>query len=353
MSDQSAGKQMIPWADLMRGVAIALVVVIHVSGQLTGAWGKIPTDQWIIADIYGGTARVAVPLFFMISGYLLLPRSESLRDFYAKRMMKILIPLVVWSLIYLGWYCGTHPGTCSPALLWKMLLPPGGYYHLWFLYSLLSIYLILPLLRLMIRAETERTILWYLVMLWLIFQPIITTANTFWNAGIRFAPPLTTGFVCFFVLGYLLGEIPLSRNRILLSVAAWVIGTLITILGTYVRTRSAGQFDGFFYDFVSPNVILASAATFLLLRWLSDRKPFTYPNVLSIIRSLATGAFGIYLIHVIVIEVLSGWLPFVQINSFMGNALWSIPLVSTIVFLVSFLITRLIQKIPALRRIVP
>jgi surface polysaccharide O-acyltransferase-like enzyme len=189
--------------------------------------------------------------------------------------------------------------------------------------------------------------------LWLIFQPIITFANTFWNAGIRFTPPLTAGFACFFVLGYLLGEIPLSRNRILLSAAVWIIGMLITIPGTYVRTRSAGQFDGFFYDFVSLNVILASAAAFLLLRWLSDWKPFMNPNILSIIRSLATAAFGIYLIHVIVIEVLSGWLPFVQINSFMGNAWWSIPLASTVVFLVSFLMIRLLQKIPVLRPIVP
>jgi surface polysaccharide O-acyltransferase-like enzyme len=353
MSDQSTGKQIVPWADLIRVVAIYLVVVIHVSGQSTDAWGKIPTDQWIIADIYGGMARVAVPLFFMISGYLLLPRSESLRDFYAKRMTKILIPFVIWSLIYLGWYCGTHPGTCTPALAWKMLRPPGAYYHLWFLYSLLSVYLILPILRLIIRPDTERAILWYLIILWLIFQPILTFANTFWNADIRFTPPLTTGFACFFVLGYLLGEIPLSRHRILLSVAGWGIGILITVLGTYIRTRSAGQFDGFFYDFVSLNIILASAAAFILLRWLSDWKPFTNPKVLSILRSLATAAFGIYLIHVIVKEVLSGWLPFVQINSLMGNAWWSIPLTSTVVFLVSFLMTRLLQRIPVLRPMVP
>jgi surface polysaccharide O-acyltransferase-like enzyme len=68
---------------------------------------------------------------------------------------------------------------------------------------------------------------------------------------------------------------------------------------------------------------------------------------------LAAAAFGIYIIHVMVMEVLSGWLPFVQINAFMGHALWSIPLVSTLVFLLSFLITRILQKIPVLRHIVP
>src|SRR6266516_4855156 len=135
MDGQTSRKEIITWVDFIRVVAIFLVVVIHVSGQLTNVWGKIPNIQWIIADIYGGVARVSVPLFFMISGYLLLPRSESLSVFYTKRMPKLLIPLMVWSLIYLGWFCGNHPNTCTPKLVWNLLLVQGTYYHLWFLYS--------------------------------------------------------------------------------------------------------------------------------------------------------------------------------------------------------------------------
>ena len=353
MSDQTARKETITWVDLIRVVAIFLVVVIHVSGQLTNIWGKIPVDQWIIADIYGGIARVAVPLFFMISGYLLLPRSESLSVFYTKRMLKILIPFLVWSLIYLGWYCGNHPNTCTPSLAWDLLLVQGTYYHLWFLYSLISIYLILPVLRLMIKPDTDNRILWYLIVLWLIFQPVLTSAHKFWNFSIKLNAPLATGFVCYFVLGYLLAEITLSRTRIILSTAIWVIGTLITIFGTYLFTRNSGQFEGFFYDFVSINVILISSAAFLLLRWVSERKPFTSPNAQAMLRTIATRTFGIYLIHILIIEVLSSWIPFLHINSLMGNAIWSVPLVSTVVFTLSFLIVRILQKIPILKYIVP
>lgn len=353
MSNPTDRKATILWIDFIRVVAIFLVVVVHVSGQLTNAWGEIPTDQWILADIYGGLARICVPLFFMISGYLLLPRSESLGVFYTKRMTKLLIPLVVWSLIYLGWYCGGHPNTCTPRFAWDLLLRQGTYYHLWFLYSLLSIYLILPVLRLMIRPDTDKRILWYLLGLWLIFQPILTTAHRFWDFSIKLSAPLATGFVCFFVLGYLLGEIALSRARMILSSVIWVMSTLITVLGTYLSTRNSGQFDGFFYDFVSLNVILASGAAFLLLRWISERKLFTSAGVHVFMRALATGTFGIYLIHVIVIETLRYGIPSLQVSSFMGNAIWSIPFVSTIVFIVSFLIVRILQKIPILKYIVP
>jgi surface polysaccharide O-acyltransferase-like enzyme len=189
--------------------------------------------------------------------------------------------------------------------------------------------------------------------LWLIFQPILTTAHKFWNFSIKFNAPLATGFACYFVLGYLLGEITLSRTRVILSTAVWLVATAITIIGTYLFTRMSSQFEGFFYDFVSLNVIFASSAAFLLLRWISEREPFTSPNGYTILRTLATSTFGIYLIHILVIEVLSSWIPFLHINTFMGNAVWSVSLVSTAVFVASFLIVRILQKIPILKYIVP
>src|SRR5512135_85584 len=126
------GRPIIYWADLIRVLAIYLVVVIHVSGQLTGAWGRIPEAQWLIADLYGGIARVGVPLFFMLSGFLLLPRSESLRSFYSKRMIKIVIPFIVWSAIYIGLDCAGNPGKCTTDYLLQFILLKRTYFHLWF-----------------------------------------------------------------------------------------------------------------------------------------------------------------------------------------------------------------------------
>ncbi len=226
MDVQPGQKQFMLWADLIRVVATFLVITVHVSGQITNVWGKVPEVDWFIANIYGGIARICVPLFFMISGYLLLPRSESLGTFYRKRIPKILIPLIAWSLIYLGWYCGNHPGTCTPPLIQNLLFVQGAYYHLWFLYSLLGIYLILPVLRLMFRPEADRKILWYLIGLWLVFQSFLTFVNHFWGLRVGISAPLATGFVGFFILGYLLGSWKLSRLMVYLAAAAWVLATL-------------------------------------------------------------------------------------------------------------------------------
>jgi surface polysaccharide O-acyltransferase-like enzyme len=205
----------------------------------------------------------------------------------------------------------------------------------------------------MIRPDTDKRILWYLIVLWLIFQPVLTIAHKFWNFSIKINAPLATGFVCYFVLGYLLGEITLSRTRIIFSTVIWVISALITIVGTYLFTRNSDQFDGFFYDFVSLNVIFAASAAFLLLRWISEANIFASSNAYALMRTFAISTFGIYLVHILVIEVLSGWIPLVHINSFMSNAIWSVPLVSIVVFMLSFLIVRILQKMPVLKYIVP
>ncbi len=349
MDGRPPAKKYIAWADLIRVVAIFLVVVIHVSGQLTNVWGQIPTDQWMIANIYGSIARISVPLFFMMSGYLLLPRTESLRSFYTKRMPKVVLPFIFWSVIYLTVFCGGQPATCTPGFLWQYITLQRTYFHLWFLYSLISIYFILPVLRLMIRPETDRKVLWYLIGLWLIFQPGWAITSQFFHFEINMRSPIASGFLPYFVLGYLLGTIELSPSRTILSAATFLVGTAITIFGTYLMTASSGKFNGFFYDFVSIGVIMASAASMLLLRRLGETQRFMSPRMQSVTRSLATVSFGIYLIHVLII----GGLGILHVNTFMGYALWSAPLVSAAVFIISYIIVRLMQKIPVIRLTVP
>ncbi len=141
----------------------------------------------------------------------------------------------------------------------RLLLVTGTYYHLWFLYTLISIYLILPFLRLAFKPEADKKVFWYLMGLWLIFQPVLTIARQVWNFNINISPPLATGFLCFFMLGYLLGEMTLSRSRVILSIVLWILGAAATAVGAYLLTLRSGAYNGVFYDFVSLNVIVASA----------------------------------------------------------------------------------------------
>src|SRR5512140_1122725 len=327
------------WADLIRVLAIYLVVVIHTSGQITNLWGKVPLAQWLMGE----------PLFFMLSGFLLLPRTESLRDFYSKRMLKIAIPFVVWSAIYLAVDCSGKPGVCTRDYLMQYVLLRKTFFHLWFLYSLLGIYFILPLLRLAIRPGMSTTVLWYVIVLWIIFQPIRTLMDQFLHWSININAPLATGFLPYFFLGYLLGDVALTRKRLILAGLVFVAGCLITIIGTYILTQHDGQFNGYFSDYTPIGVIPATGAAFLLLRRLSDVGFFATERFHSFMRTVAGSTFGLYLVHVLILWGLER----LGITTLIGFALWSVPLVATVVFTLAFFAARILQKIPVVREIVP
>jgi surface polysaccharide O-acyltransferase-like enzyme len=85
--------------DLIRAVAIFLVVMVHVcDGRLFHDF----SDKWAIANLRASTARTGVPLFFILSGALMLTRSESLTHLLTQRVLREAMITFVWSLIYGG-----------------------------------------------------------------------------------------------------------------------------------------------------------------------------------------------------------------------------------------------------------
>lgn len=352
MAQKTAYTRYLYWADFIRVIAIFLVVVIHVTAGLLYGWGKIPLSNWMTGNIYDSAARISVPLLFMISGSLLLAKDEPLKDFLLKRAGKLLIPFIFWSLVYLFWRCQVNDGVCTPRVVLRLFLLDGTYYHLWFLYALIGLYLVTPLLRL-IAASNAKSILWYLIALWVFFQPVTAVLDKVWDLQIGISAPMATGFVGFFVLGHLLGEIPPSSRQAALAFVIWLLSTAATAAGTYFMSATAGEFAEFFYDYLSLNVILASASSFLLLKSLSSQEFMGRPAVSRLVRTAARGSFGIYLIHVLVLDIVGGHIPLIHFNVEMGNPVWSIPLVSVIAFVTSFCAVYVMQKISILNRVVP
>ena len=130
------------WVDLVRVVGAFLVVVAHISYQGSGSV--------LISSYYFVLSRVAVPLFFMVSGYLLLRKEEPYGDFFRKRALKVFVPFLIWSVIYLLW---KREGFDLPfslklvaSYILKIVRGPREN-HLWFFYALIGLYLFTPILR--------------------------------------------------------------------------------------------------------------------------------------------------------------------------------------------------------------
>lgn len=132
------------WIDWMRVAACFMVMVVHalepfyIGGE--GALIRTEADVWWAA-LFNSVVRMCVPLFIIASSYLLFPLHSSTREFFHKRIVRVLVPFAVWSLIY-AWQGGDFASNLYN-LLFNFNYHAG---HLWFVYMLFGIYLLIPML---------------------------------------------------------------------------------------------------------------------------------------------------------------------------------------------------------------
>jgi surface polysaccharide O-acyltransferase-like enzyme len=142
--------------DLIRTVAILLVILVHATLFPYSVEGLMTTGaqiDWWTTNVYGALANIGVPLFVMLSGVLLLNPSkadEPLGVFFKKRVARIALPLAFWTAAYFVWGYYMHGYALTTTNIIQGLLG-GSYYHLWFLYLLVGLYLATPVLRVLVK----------------------------------------------------------------------------------------------------------------------------------------------------------------------------------------------------------
>ena len=164
----------------MRVFAAFLVVFLHASSDVFYSFEQ----GWYIAAFYIALAKPCVPLFLMITGYLLLAKDGKPGEFYKKRFLKILPPFIAYSVFYdiLNVLVGKKESLVST--LYAFLSDPTKY-NLWYLYVLIPIYLIMPFLRKIFLNSTESEIRW-LCIVWAFFAVLLPAVNVFFPLPIEF-----------------------------------------------------------------------------------------------------------------------------------------------------------------------
>lgn len=96
----------IPYLDFLRCLAIFFVIVLHSIAPTLVNPGFYSCATWYLCMLADPFDRTGVPLFFMISGYLLLSRSgtEQVWKFYRHNIPKLVIPLAKASNLVFGVY---------------------------------------------------------------------------------------------------------------------------------------------------------------------------------------------------------------------------------------------------------
>lgn len=150
------------YCDALRALAIALVVLLHTFADWRFLYFDASRTCYFILTSLQIITRVAVPIFFMLTGAFMLGRTREERysSFLKKRVLKLLIPFVIISGVYYI-FSLCQNGVAPSNVLWDFVVQfsnNGIKYHFWYMYAIILIYLLLPFLNKMILNLSKRNL---------------------------------------------------------------------------------------------------------------------------------------------------------------------------------------------------
>lgn len=297
------------YGDFLRCLATLAVVTLHCAGAALA--DQDPASRAFLGlNLLDGLCRWAVPMFVMLSGMFLLdPDRPMSRKKWLSHLGRPALATLVWGFFYGLWDArGTHFG--AEGLLEGLISLVTGrlHYHLWFLPMLLGLYLLIPLLRALVRGASRR-VLWGTAVLLEAAAAAVRILRFFFPNAFP-APWLgfldlgtAAGYPGYFLLGYLLKTCRPNPGQERAVYALGAMGAAVTVWGTQVLSQAAGAFQNLFYSYFAPNVLLTAAALLLLVRRLDLGKA-------SIWGRLSPLTFGVYLLHPLFLELVQPFLTF-------------------------------------------
>lgn len=380
----NAGKREI-WIDWMRVSACFMVILVHSTEPFyLGGDGSLILNQadafW--SSFFDSFVRACVPLFVVASSYLQFPLHYSAGEFFRRRTVRVLIPFVVWLLVYA--FVWGEPASNLKSLLLNFNYSAG---HLWFVYMLIGVYLLMPLLSPWAEKVGKKELQVYLgIWLFTTFIPLIRDWVSSEPLAFAYGPtgiprqalyPLwgeaswngyglfyyMSGFIGYLLLGLyfrkFVGELSWSKT-LGIAIPAWLGGFAITFGGFLRRVyeTSGGNFpaEGIINDAVywettwcndTIGVALMTVAWILLFRKIRNEGGF-YKKVLL---PVSKASYGVYLSHILLLVPIGG-----AVREWLGSGdegllgFWTTPveivLSAVLAFVAVSALSVLIQKIP-------
>jgi len=342
------------FADVIRAYAIILVVMLHVSGTYVAQFGSITPSAWWILNTIDSFSRPAVPLFVMISGMFMLDpvKQQNTGAFLKNRFGRIALPLFGWAMIYLAWRIIYHGESITIVQAVREIIQGPVYTHLWFIYMMIGLYLMTPVLRIYVRYSSRSNQL-YFMFLWFIFASVLPVIDRTLDLYSGLYLP---AFQClgYYLLGHMLRNCTLGRKQMLSALFLVPVLIALTAAGSFVlTTRNDGIFDGLLYEHNSPNVFAMSIAVFMLLKSLDYRKiSMKVPVFPRITGWVASASFTIYLAHPIILELYKGGVLGFRLNAMTVHPLVGLTVTTMATIAVCFLLALAFRPIPVVRRFI-
>ena len=339
------------YLDLLRIFSVFCMIVLHTITLGFRSYHPESID-WQIYNVFNSLVRVCVPLFVMISGALFLkPHKEiPLKRLFSKYILRIVTAFLFWSALYAVYSAYYFVGTPAESIsqFFKDLV--SGHFHMWFLYMIIGLYLIVPFLK---KITADKKLTEYFLILAFIFALLIpalmllppqdkpVAERLLEIANIAFV----TNFPVYFVAGYYFSANQISNKFKIVIFVLGIASILFTIFMNSYLSVQAGIGVETLYSYLLPNTAFFTLAVFMFFKLVFEKKQFS-KKLTQTILLFSKCSFGIYLVHVFVLIFFNE----IGFDTFMYYSIISIPVVSVSIFFVSFLLSYLVNKIPILNK---
>lgn len=345
------------WIDYLRIIATYAVICVHTTCQIIDSSEfEMPTLgslDWSVACTYNAFSRYCVPIFLMISGALFIGKKIRISDLYFKYILRIIIAYLTWSFFYAVVRAGD--GAHLKSIIITTLY---GESRFTFLCYLTGLYIITPILN---KIVESKIIAVYYLLLCFVFCfcepqianvlssysiPVITTFMNIIDITVdKMNIQFVMGMSGYYVLGYVLSHCQIKKKKFIYVLG--IAGGLITAGFTIIKSINAEIASFEWFNYLSVNVLCEAVALFLFARYEMSKIKVS-EKISKIIVKISKYTFGIYLTHTFVLDILFPKVLGISANS--CCAIFSIPIITTSVFIVSLIISFGVNHIPILSR---
>ena len=255
--------------------------------------------------VINGLNLPAVPLFVMISGYLLLPIKKDFTTFIKTRMTRVVTPFIFWGMFYafLGYFNGTydlHTGITNALHVFVNYGTEMG--HLWYMYMIIGVYFAMPFISPWVRDATKGQFYVFFV-LWIMASGLDYVHMFFkyfwgecsWNVN----PTLYyfRGYLGYAIFGAFAKKYLQNEHHFFLGLIMYISGYLINV---FLAFKFAKMYDSVeeaqvTWQFHITQTIVQSIGLFLMMKDIKCNNAF----ICKIYSKIAEMTFGMYLSHMV------------------------------------------------------
>lgn len=326
--------------DFLRAISAFAVVWLHVSSQYW--YYTYPSFTWNISNICDSMSRWSVPVFVLISGSLFLGREElSLKRLYKRNIFRLVVVYIVWSTVYT--LLLNYKQIDMSVFIISLCYGPD---HLWFLKMLLGIYVVIPILRAVVK---DKRIACYFVGMSVIFSFILSGMEEVYVCVGDFIDQMdvriATSFSGYFVLGHVLYTTSFRPKVRYLFYFIGVLAVFLVVVLTFLSSHKNGFPDDKYYGYDNLYTLFESVAVFMLFTK-EEKMVMIFKSCLRpYIKKVSEYSLGIYVLHFIFVIIIFR----LRLISFSFNPLLFIPVYSCAVFMISYFMAVLLAKVPILK----